>query len=258
MIENSTEPGFTLDKDLCLDLNGCTVTGDFNMNGNILHGMDSTTDTYDGTNAGKIVGKVSGYDKTYQTPTVTGNEGDDAYKRYVAIPGEENGTPTVSFHRFNISVSGYRFELAAPQCALFFIGKFQGDDAAKNYLTSLGFTLTDIDNTERNYICAITGKDIPDMPAEGEEITSEVVRDVDGAYLFEAYLIHNIEKGKPATYQTPFTATAQATFGNNGKQSEERKLSFQDAWENPGEITTEQKEILDKFLAELGITKQTE
>nr|WP_302649046.1 hypothetical protein [uncultured Dysosmobacter sp.] len=258
MIANSTEPGFTLDKDLCLDLNGYTVTGDFNMSGHILHGMDSTTDAYDGAKAGKIVGTVSGYDKTYQTPTVTGNEGDDAYKRYVAIPGEENGKPTVSFHRFNISVSGYRFELAAPQCALFFIGKFQGDDAAKNYLTSLGFTLTDIDNTERSYICAITGKDIPDMPAEGEEITSEVVRDVDGAYLFEAYLIHNIEKGKPATYQTPFTATAQATFGNNGKQSEERKLSFQDAWENPGEITTEQKEILDKFLAELGITKQTE
>lgn len=260
MIANSTEPGFTLDKDLCLDLNGCTVTGDFNMSGHILHGMDSTTDAYDGAKAGKIVGTVSGYDKTYQTPTVTGNEGDDAYKRYVAIPGEENGKPTVSFHRFNISVSGYRFELAAPQCALFFIGKFQGDDAAKNYLTSLGFTLTDIDidNTKRSYICAITGKDIPDMPAEGEEIDSEVVRDVDGAYLFEAYLIHNIEKGKPATYQTPFTATAQATFGNNGKQSEERKLSFQDAWENPGEITTEQKEILDKFLAELGITKQTE
>lgn len=258
MIANSTEPGFTLDKDLCLDLNGYTVTGDFNMSGHILHGMDSTTDAYDGAKAGKIVGTVSGYDKTYQTPTVTGNEGDDAYKRYVAIPGEENGKPTVSFHRFNISVSGYRFELAAPQCALFFIGKFQGDDAAKNYLTSLGFTLTDIDNTKRSYICAITGKDIPDMPAEGEEITSEVVRDVDGAYLFEAYLIHNIEKGKPATYQTPFTATAQATFGNNGKQSEERKLSFQDAWENPGEITTEQKEILDKFLAELGITKQTE
>ena len=258
MIENSTEPGFTLDKDLCLDLNGCTVTGDFNMSGHILHGMDSTTDAYDGAKAGKIVGTVSGYDKTYQTPTVPGNVGDDAYKRYVAIPGEENGKPTVSFHRFNISVSGYRFELAAPQCALFFIGKFQGDDAAKAYLTSLGFTLTDIDNTERNYICAITGKDIPDMPAEGEEINSEVVRDVDGAYLFEAYLMRDIDKGDPTTYKTPFTATAQATFGNNGKQSEERKLSFQDAWENPGEITTEQKEILDKFLAELGITKQTE
>ena len=257
MIANSTEAGFTLDKDLCLDLNGCTVTGDFTMNGHILHGMDSTTDAYDGTNAGKIVGKVSGYDKTYQTPTVTGNVGDDAYKRYVAIPGEENGTPTVSFHRFNISASGYRFELAtgdAPKCALFFIGKFQGDDAAKAYLTSLGFTLTDnIDGTTKDLSCAMPGS-----LSDGAEGESSTVISEDGAYLFEAYLMRAIDKGDPATYQTPFTATAQATFGNNGKQSEERKLSFLDAWKNPVEIAPEQKEILDKFLAELGITNQTE
>ena len=255
MIADSTEPGFTLDKDLYLDLNGCTVTGDFTMNGHILHGMDSTTDAYDGAKAGKIVGTVSGYDKTYQTPTVTGNEGDDAYKRYVAIPGkEENGTPTVSFHRFNISASGYRFELAAPQCALFFIGKFQGDDAAKNYLTSLGFTLTDIDGTTKELSCAM-----PESLSDGAEGENSTVISEDGAYLFEAYLMRDIDKEKPATYQTPFTATAQATFGNNGKQSEERKLSFQEAWTDPDmNIAPDQKEILDKFLAELGITKQTE
>lgn len=261
MIANSTEAGFTLNQDLYLDLNGCTVTGDFTMNGHILHGMDSTTDAYDGTKAGKIVGKVSGYDKTYQTPKVSGNVGDDAYKRYVAIPGEENGTPTVSFHRFNISVSGYRFELAAPECALFFIGKFQGDDAAKAYLTSLGITLTGDNGPQLGtYSYSIPkDKDIPDMPTEGEVSTSEVVRDADDdAYLFEAYLMRDIDKEKPATYQTPFTATAQATFGNNGKQSDERTLSFQEAWQNPGKITEEQQKILTKFLAELGITKQTE
>ena len=69
--------------------------------------------------------------------------------------------------------------------------------------------------------------------------------------------MRDIDKGNPATYQTPFTATAQATFGNNGKQSEERTLSFQEAWQNPVEIAPAQKEILDKFLEELGI-KQTE
>ena len=258
MIADSTEAGFTLDKDLCLDLNGCTVTGDFTMNGHILHGMDSTTDAYDGTNAGKIVGKVSLYDKTiYQTPTVTGNEGDDAYKRYVAIPGKENGTPTVSFHRFNISASGYRFELAtgdAPKCALFFIGKFQGDDAAKAYLTSLGFTLTDtIGGTTKELSCAM-----PESLSDGADGEKSTVISEDGAYLFEAYLMRDIDKGDPTTYKTPFTATAQATFGNNGKQSEERTLSFLDAWKNPVEIAPEQKEILDKFLAELGITNQTE
>ena len=257
MIADSTEPGFTLDKDLYLDLNGCTVTGDFNMNGYILHGMDSTTDAYDGTKAGKIVGKVSGYDKTYQTPTVTGNEDDDAYKRYVAIPGkEENGTPTVSFHRFNISASGYRFELAtgdAPKCALFFIGKFQGDDAAKDYLTSLGFTLKDtIGGTTKDLSCAM-----PESLSDGADVEKSTVISEDGAYLFEAYLMRDIDKGDPTTYKTPFTATAQATFGNNGKQSEKRELSFLDAWKNPVEIAPEQKAILDKFLEELGI-KQTE
>ena len=252
MIENSTEPGFTLDKDLCLDLNGCTVTGDFNMSGHILHGMDSTTDAYDGAKAGKIVGTVSGYDKTYQTPTVTGNEGDDAYKRYVAIPGEENGKPTVSFHRFNISVSGYRFELAAPQCALFFIGKFQGDVAAKDYLTSLGFTLTDIDGTTKDLSCAM-----PESLSDGAEGETTVISE-GGAYLFEAYLMRDIDKEKPATYQTPFTATAQATFGNNGKQSEKRTLSFQEAWTDPDmNIAPDQQEILNNFLAGLDTTNQT-
>ena len=93
------------------------------------------------------------------------------------------------------------------------------------------------------------------MPAEGEESNSEVVHDDDGAYLFEAYLMRDIDK---ENYRTPFTATAQATFGNNGKQSEQRALSFLDAWKSPGEITPEQQAILDKFLAELGITNQTE
>lgn len=262
MLHSTTE---TIDasSDLYLDLNGCTVTGDFTMSNKcILHGMDSTTDTYDGTNAGKIVGKVSLSDKTtYQT----GKEGDDTYKRYVAIPGEENGKPTVSFHRFNISVSGYRFELATgdkPQCALFFIGKFQGDDTAKTHLTSLKFTLTDENSAQLgtvSYLIPNDKKDIPEMPVEGEESKSEVVHDDDGAYLFEAYLMRDIDKNTPATYQTKFIATAQATFDNGGKQqSDERTLSFQKAWQNPGIIRPEQKEILDKFREELGITNQTE
>ena len=261
MLHSTTE---TIDasSDLYLDLNGCTVTGNFEMNGHKLYGMDSATDKYDGTNAGKIVGTVSLNDKTtYQTPTVSGNVGDDAYKRYVAISGEENGTRTLSFHRFNISVSGYRFELATgdtPQCALFFIGKFQGDAEAKKYLTKLGFTLTDIDGREEKYGCTITGKEIPLMPAEGEESTSEVVHDVDGAYLFEAYLMRAIDKNTPATYQTQFTATAQAKFDNGGEQqSDPRNLSFQEAWTKPEglkDLTDEQKAILDNFLAGLHTT----
>ena len=265
MLHNSAE-NITADRNLYLDLNGRTVTGKFDMAGYTLCGMDSSVKGYDVLPKGKIVGAVSGYAKEmiYQTPTVQGNEGDDAYKRYVAILGKENDTPTLSFHRFNISVTGYRFELATgnkPKCALFFIGKFQGDDVAKGYLASLGFTLTDENDAPLgtdSYSIPSDPKEIPDRPDDGVEIDSKVVRDVvDGAYLFEAYLMRDIDTEDPATYQTPFGATAQATFKNNGtQQSDPQKLSFQEAWQKAEDLTEDQKAILNgKFPGEPGINQ---
>lgn len=139
LLHNTTEKPISVNnKSLRLDLNGRTVTGDISVTDNHkLYGMDSSAKAdYTTAPTGKIVGTVKGYAPTYQTPG-------DTNDRYVAISVTENGTSNLSFHRFNISVSGYRFELKAPECALFFIGKFQGDKAAKDYLTSLGFTLTD-------------------------------------------------------------------------------------------------------------------
>lgn len=252
MLHSTTEE-ITASRDLYLDLNGCTVTGYFTMNGHTLYGMDSTTDGYDGRTAGKIVGGASFYKNIYQT----GNVGDDTYKRYVAIQGKEKDTSTLSFHRFNISVSGYRFELAAPKCALFFIGKFQGDKAARDYLTSLGFTLTDIDKKTTNPRYEIpAGKDIPPMPAKGKASDSEVVRDVgdNDAYLFEAYLMHDIDK---ENYQTQFSAIAHATFKNSGNSEDnslssvERNLSFKEAWADAlkgSGMDPKDREILTKFL----------
>lgn len=254
LLHNTTEKTINVNnKSLYLDLNGRTVTGNFNMNGNTLYGMDSTTDNYDGTKAGKIVGTVTGtVAPTYQTPG-------DTNDRYVAIQGlEEDGrTENLSFHRFNISVTGYRFELKAPECALFFIGKFQGDEAAKAYLSKLGFTLkgeNDKPLGEDNYELP-AGKDIP---PEAEPGDSPVVCSGD-AYLFEAYLMRSFNKNDTAAYRTKISATAQATFDNGGKQDSEPKLwSFEDAWTNPGELDETQQAILDKFLKELGITKQAE
>lgn len=255
---HSTTGNVDTDKNLYLDLNGCTVTGDFTMRGKTLHGMDSATDKYDGTNAGKIVGAVSGYAKTYQTPTETTAEG-ETYDRYVAILSEENGTSTLSFHRFNISVTGYRFELAAPECALFFIGKFQGDDAAKNHLTELGFTLkgnNDKPLGEDSYKFT-AGTDFPPMPAEGEASDSKVVRSGDD-FLFEVYLKRSFDKENRNGYTEEISATARAKFDNGGEQqSDPRNLSFEDAWTEPeglNGLTPEQKTILDNFLNALGIT----
>ena len=217
--------------------------------------MDSTAGKdYVTAPSGKIVGTVKGCAPTYQTPG-------DTNDRYVAIQGKEadNETANLSFHRFNISVTGYRFELTTgdtPQCALFFIGKFQGDKAAKDYLKSLGFTLKDNNNQllgEANY--EFTGKDIPDMPAGGEASDSEVVCSGD-AYLFEAYLKRSFDKAKPDGYTKNISATAQATFQNDGtQQSDPRNLSFEDAWKNAEGLDETQQAILDKFLKYLGITK---
>lgn len=257
LLHNTTEDIKNITKDIYLDLNGRTVTGDISVTGAYkLYGMDSTAGKdYVTAPSGKIVGTVKGCAPTYQTPTEN-----EEYDRYVAILSEENGTSTLSFHRFNISVSGYRFELATgdtPQCALFFIGKFQGDAEAKAHLSKLGFTLKGEDGrplgTDSSPIPA-NPKEIPIMPADGVEIDSKVVRDADGAYLFEVYLKRSFEKDKPSGYTEKIIATAQAMFKNNGTQdSEPKKWSFEDAWTNPGELDTEQKDILDKFLKALNI-----
>lgn len=262
--EDITTENSTTGKDLYLDLNGCTVKGDITVkSGYKLYGMDSSAKAdYTTAPKGKIVGTVTGCAPTYQTPPVTTPDG-DTYDRYVAISGLEadNETINLSFHHFNISVTGYRFELAAPQCALFFIGKFQGDDAAKKYLTSLGFTLTDTDGRQLGKDSSPipeNPKDIPEMPDEGVESKSKVVCSGD-AYLFEVYLMRSFKKDEPNGYTEQIGATAQATFKNNGTQdSKTQWLSFQDAWKNAEGLDETQQAILDKFLKELGITKQAE
>lgn len=258
MLKNSTEPGFTVSKDVTLDLNGKTVTLASPLTvaeGKTLSGMDSSAKAdYTTAPTGKIVGTVKGCAPTYQTPGET-------YDRYVAIQGKEadNETTNLSFHHFNISVTGYRFELATgdtPQCALFFIGKFQGDKAAKDYLKSLGFTLTDIDGKTTNPRYEIPAG--TNIPLESEPGDSPVVLSGD-AFLFEAYLMHDIDKKDSTTYQTPFTATAQATFQNDETQnSETKKWSFQEAWQNAltdpdMDISQAEREILEKFLKDLNI-----
>lgn len=259
MLHNTTEKNITADKNLYLDLNGRTVTGNITVgSGFTLYGMDSTTDNYDGTKAGKIDGTVTGAVAPVHETSTNRVDGYDSL-RYVAIENEKG--PGYSFHRFNISVTGYRFELAAPKCALFFIGEFQGDDAAKAYLSKLGFTLKGEDGRQLGTDSSPIPEnleEIPDMPDDGKESTSEVVRTKDGAFLFEAYLMRSFDKGNRNGYTEKIKAIAQATFKNNveTQDSEPKKWSFKDAWtETDGlkDLTPKQQEILKKFLDELGI-----
>ena len=250
LLHNTTEKPISVNnKSLRLDLNGRTVTGDISVtSGYKLYGMDNSSKEYIAP-SGKIVGTVTGtVAPTYQTPPTVDGE----YDRYVAISVTENGTSNLSFHRFNISVSGYRFELKAPECALFFIGKFQGDDAAKTHLKSLGFTLNGENSAESK-------NDSLKMP---EALNDEYVKEKGDAYLFEFYLKRSFEKNSPATaYTETFSAIAHATFDNGGTQdsgtqdSKTQYLSFKDAWQNSS-MTEKDKAILNNFFNEFGIKIQ--
>lgn len=258
LLHNTTEKPISVsNKSLRLDLNGRTVTGDISVTGAYkLYGMDSSAKAdYTTAPTGKIVGKVTGTVAPVFEKPLTG-DAEYNYLRYVAIKNDAGTEYT--FHRFNISVTGYRFELTTgdtPQCALFFIGKFQGDKAAKDYLTSLGFTLKDENGNQLgkdNYEFT-AGTVFPPMPKEGEASNSKVVRSGD-AYLFEAYLKRSFDKAKPDGYTKNISATAQATFDNGGKQqSDPRNLSFEDAWKNAEGLDETQKTILDNFLKALNI-----
>lgn len=256
LLHNTTEKPISVNnKNLHLDLNGCTVKGDISVTDNHkLYGMDSSAKAdYTTAPTGKIVGTVKGYAPTYQTPG-------DTNDRYVAISVTENGTSNLSFHRFNISVSDYRFELKAPECALFFIGKFQGDAEAKKHLTELGFTLKGNNNNQlgEDSYKFTAGTDFPPMPAEGEVIDSKVVRSGDD-FLFEVYLKRSFDKENRNGYTEEISATARAKFDNGGEQqSDPQALSFQEAWQNAEISDSAQQEILDNFLQKLGITKQAE
>lgn len=261
--EKITTENSTTGKDLYLDLHGYTVTGTFDMGGHKLYGMDSSANKdYVTAPSGKIVGKVTNYATTCQSPTVKVKDV-DTYDRYVAIQVTEGTTSTLSFHHFNISVTGYRFELAAPECALFFIGKFQGDAEAKKHLTSLGFTLKDGKDTQLGTDSYSLPANPEDIPKESNPGKSPVVLSGD-AYLFEVHLKRSFEKNSDVTASEEFSAIAQATFKNsensedNSLSSDKRTLSFQKAWKDaldsdPG-MKQKDRDILTNFLKKFGIT----
>ena len=251
---HNTSENIESTRDLYLDLNGCTVTGTFDMGNNTLYGMDSTTDNYDSTTPGKIDGTVTGEVAPVHETTLKAND-EYKYHRYVAIKNEKG--PGYTFHRFNISVTGYRFELAAPQCALIFCGKFQGDKAAKDYLKSLGFTLTGNNGTVSKS---------SEMP---KALGDKFVTEEGDVYLFELYLIRSFKKNSPdkTAYTEEFFATAQATFKNGGtqnsgtKDSKTQQLSFEKAWQNAlkdPNMNKKDRDILTNFFHEFGINIEAE
>lgn len=254
MIDTTAESAIIIDKDVYLDLNGYTVTSDLTVAGGCtLYGMDSATDGYDDSKAGSIAGTVTGTVAPV-VETTRKADSENSYYRYVTVMDDSG----MSFHRFNISVTGYRFELSSitPECALFFLGKFRGDSAARDYLKSVGLMLSDSAGNSistPSFTLPADASTIPDAPENDGDSTGAVVFQDPDAYLFEAYLIRVLNQETPTTYRNQFGAAATATFDNGGSwTSEERKLSYLEAWQNVAEISEEDKARLNAFLMKLG------
>ena len=123
------ETDITLPDGLYLDIAGHTLSG-VKLAGR-LYGMDSTTDGYDGTRAGKLIpasGTPEAHHKT--SASMTGD-----VRRYLAL--EEDGV--WSFHRFYMGIT--KLTLKADDVGFGYKAQFAGSDVVKEALSNYGFRL---------------------------------------------------------------------------------------------------------------------
>lgn len=239
-----TEESVTIDRDVYLDLNGHTVNGTVTISDGTLYGMDSSSDGY-AAPTGSITTVTGGTPELVVETTGFKSSDEYAFFRYLAIQ-DENGW---SFHRFNISVTGYRFELAAssaPECALFFIARFSGDELVRNQLQKIEITMAE------------GGKEIKG-PVFTDKVTAAEWEETETGYLFEARIVRAFSGENAGRYEVPITASSKATFANGGtRESEQREITYLEAWENVAEISPDQRQKLDDFLAGLQNSDETE
>lgn len=227
VVKDITED-LTINKDVYLDLNGKTVTTNLTVAGDYkLYGMDSQTDGYEDNMAGRIVGTVSGsVAPVYETPDWENN---GTFNRYVTIV-DGSGT---SFHRFNISIIGYRVVFVPNKdSALYFKATFNGDADVRENVSALGFIL----NGE---------KVIPEI--DGAELTGNDVTLESLQALIDVLTAENCE--------LPCTAEAYLTFDSGEQVSVTRELTFlralKTSYMNGALKTTEGEDgnfIVDEFL----------
>lgn len=239
MIGDTTEPGFAINKNVYLDMNGHTASVTLN-DGVILYGMDSSVTDYTSTPKGKLTcsgGTVS---------TITENSPTGEY--YVAIPNKDK---SVSFYRYNIFVSGYRFELDGdykdangeehPLGALIFQATLKGNNAVVGYMA---------DVSEENNIYPF-GFTLNGVPLQGTKTGDNSSWNATTKQ-FEAYWRGYVTKDNIAT---DHTAQAWVRFKDGKtKQSVAVKLSYLNALLNAADENNTAG--INAFLTKLGRTEQ--
>ena len=123
------ETDITVEGDAWLDLCGHTLSG-IRISGN-LYCMDTTTDTYDGSRAGKLI-PASGTPVREHKTTEARTGG---VRRYLGL--EENGE--WSFHRFYMGIT--KLTLKASDVGFGYKAYFAGSETVKEALSNYGFRL---------------------------------------------------------------------------------------------------------------------
>lgn len=240
----------TIDKAVRLDLAGYDVNGEVTITGDgTLCGMDSSSDGY-AAPTGSITTVTGGTPVSVVETTGFKSSDEYAFFRYLAIAADDRSW---SFHRFNISVTGYRFELAAssaPECALFFIARFSGDELVRNQLQKIEITMTEDENEIKGPV--FTG-----------EATAAEWEKTETGYLFEAHIVRAFSDANDDRYDKPIGAYATVTFkGDESQESVERELSYSEAWNDAlktdEQLDEAQREKLEAFLRELNLLDGTE
>lgn len=218
MITDSTEESLALTKNVCLDLAGKTVTLTKALSDSgKLYGMDSTATNYRTAPAGKLIlpgGTVA------QTAVMPGSG-----ETYVKIVDGN----TYSFHRCNLYINGYRFELnrGKNEGALIFQATLQGDDKVMAAAPKGGFVINDtaVDTDKDKNPVALT--------ADGQ---------------FEGYWHTTSVK---ENLETPISAVAQVYFlldTADPIESHMISLTFKKAMEKADELTDVDKEKINAFF----------
>ena len=123
----------TLAQDLYIDLAGYDLSGNLNLNGFKLYGMDSTTKEYSDANVGVLSAALTG-------GTPEGDFQNDAARagntyRYLAVQGENGYT----FHRIYLGVTNV--SLAPSVTGFGYKAEFYADATAQTQIQSVGYNL---------------------------------------------------------------------------------------------------------------------
>lgn len=218
MITDSTEARLELTGKVYLDLAGKTVTLKEALSGSgKLYGMDSTATNYQTVPTGKLIlpgGTVA------QTAVMPGSG-----ETYVKIVDGN----TYSFHRCNLYINGYRFELnrGKNEGALIFQATLQGDGRVMAAAQKGGFVINDtaVDTDKDEKPVALTG---------GQ---------------FEGYWHTTSVKDK---LDTSIRAVARVYFSRTDKndpaKTPEVYLTFKEAMKNASGLTSDDKEKINAFF----------